>query len=213
MSKTIIDLHVHTKKLSPCSEMTPEEAAVQAKEMGLHGICFAEHNKPWDTYELSTIQERHKIKIFQGIEVDTTEGHVVVFGLQRHFQGITPIEDLRRMADEEGGFMIAAHPFRGFLIFGFSKLRMNADDALKNPLFQFVDAMETFSGRQTTKENDFSSQVCERLNLKSVGGSDAHSTKDIGKCVTIFENSIESQDDLLKELKEGNFAAGYFQDV
>jgi len=78
-------------------------------------------------------------------------------------------------------------------------------------LFKVVDGMEILSGRQTPKENDFSSQVCERLNLKDVGGSDAHSIKDIGTCVTIFENKIVTQEDLLKELKTGSFNAGYLR--
>ncbi|PIQ46563.1 MAG: hypothetical protein COW04_01455, partial [Deltaproteobacteria bacterium CG12_big_fil_rev_8_21_14_0_65_43_10] len=103
------------------------------------------------------------------------------------------------------------HPFRGFLLFGFSKLQMDVDDASKNLLFKFVDCMEVFSGRQTIKENAFSSQVCERLNLKGVGGSDAHSIKDIGKCVTVFENRIERQEDLIRELKTGRYKAGYFR--
>ena len=207
----IIDLHVHTKRLSPCSEMSPEEAVLEAKKIGLNGICFTEHNKVWEPQELVKIKERAGISIFHGIEVDTTEGHVLVFGFQKNLQGITPIEDLRQMVNAVNGFMIAAHPFRGFLLFGFSKLQMDVESASKNHLFKFIDGMEVFSGRQTPKENDFSSQVCERLNLKRVGGSDAHSTGDIGRCVTIFEDKIEGQEDLIKVLKTGRFKAGYFR--
>ena len=207
----VIDLHIHTKRLSPCSEMDPEEAASEAKKIGLDGICFTEHNKVWDPQEILKIEKKSEISIFQGIEIDTTEGHVLVFGLQKNFQGITPIEDLRQMVNDVNGFMIAAHPFRGFLLFGFSKLQMDVDDASKNHLFKFVDGIEIFSGRQTPKENDFSSKVCDRLNLRPIGGSDAHSTKDIGRCVTIFENKIASQKDLIRELKIGRFKAGYFQ--
>ncbi|MFH1625957.1 MAG: PHP domain-containing protein, partial [Pseudomonadota bacterium] len=138
----VIDLHIHTKRLSPCSDMDPEEAATEAKKIGLDGICFAEHNKVWDPAEVLSIEEKSGISIFHGVEVDTTEGHVLVFGLHRGFQGITPVEDLRRMVEEVDGFMIAAHPFRGFLVFGFSKLQMDADSACKNPLFKFVGGME-----------------------------------------------------------------------
>ena len=41
----VMDLHIHTKRLSPCSEMSPEEAAIEAKKIGLDGICFTEHNQ------------------------------------------------------------------------------------------------------------------------------------------------------------------------
>jgi len=211
VSKMVIDLHIHTKKYSSCSEMSAEEAALEAKKIGLDGICFTEHNKTWDLHELSEVGKKCGMLIFSGIEVDTSEGHVVVFGLNKNFQGITPVEDLRKMVDEAGGYMIAAHPFRGFLLFGFSKLQMDVDSACKNPIFNFVDDMEIFSGRQTPKEDAFSAKACKKLNLRGVGGSDAHSTKDIGKCVTIFENEIKRQDDLLRELKAGNFTSAYFR--
>jgi len=191
--------------------MSPEEAALEAKKIGIDGICFAEHNKPWNQNEILTIQEKYGILVFHGIEVDSSEGHVLVFGLNKEFRGITPIEDLHKTVDEAGGFMIAAHPFRGFLVFGLSELKMDIDNACDNPLFKFADGIEILSGRQTPKENDFSSQVCERLGLKGVGGSDAHVTKDIGKCVTVFENSIKEQEDLIKELKAGRFKADYFR--
>lgn len=207
----IIDLHIHTKRLSPCSEMSPEEAVLEAKKIGLNGICFTEHNKVWDPQEIVKIQDKAGISIFHGIEIDTTEGHILALGLQKDFQGITPIEDLRQMVNEVNGFMIAAHPFRGFLVFGLSKLQMDVESASKNHIFKFVDGMEVFSGRQTPKENDFSSQVCERLNLRQVGGSDAHSTRNIGRCVNIFEDKIEGQEDLIKALKTGRFEAGYFR--
>ncbi|MFH2011659.1 MAG: PHP domain-containing protein [Pseudomonadota bacterium] len=207
----IIDLHIHTKRLSPCSEMDPEEAFSEAEKIGLDGICFTEHNKPWDHDEILKVAEKFKVSIFHGIEVDTTEGHVLVFGLQKNFQGVTPIEDLHQMVNEVDGFMVAAHPFRGFLLFGFSKLQMNVDNAINNPLFKLVDGIEVCSGRQTSKENEFSYRVCERLGLRSVGGSDAHTIKDVGKCATFFENRIENQEDLIRELKTGRFHAGYFR--
>lgn len=211
VSKMRIDLHVHTNSLSPCSEMDPQEAIFEAKRIGLDGICFTEHNKPWPDKEISQIRGKSGITIFHGIEVDTTEGHVLVFGLCRDFQGITPIEELRQMVVEEDGFMVAAHPFRGFLLFGYSKLQMDMDNACNNPVFKFVDGMEVLSGKQTPKENDFSLKVCQRIDKRGVGGSDAHATKDIGKCVTVFENRIEGQSDLIKELKAGRFKADYFR--
>ena len=51
VSKMVIDLHIHTKGLSPCSEMDAEEAVLEAKRIGLDGICFTEHNKPWPDNE------------------------------------------------------------------------------------------------------------------------------------------------------------------
>jgi hypothetical protein len=46
-----------------------------------------------------------------------------------------------------------------------------------------------------------------RLNLKNVGGSDAHSLSDIPSCATVFERKIGNVKELITELKEGRFRA------
>ncbi|MDY6844270.1 MAG: PHP domain-containing protein [Spirochaetota bacterium] len=206
-----IDLHIHTYPMSTCSEMSPEEALEESVRLGLTGVCFTEHNKPWDTNELDKLRENFNILILSGMEVDTTEGHIVTYGLHRELEGITPIEDLKRMVDEVNGFMAAAHPFRGFLVFGLSKLRLDVDQESSNSIFKFVDAVEICSGRQTASENDFSSQVCDKLNLKGIGGSDAHSIKQIGTCVTVFENDIKDEADLIRELRIGRYKTDIFK--
>jgi hypothetical protein len=107
--------------------------------------------------------------------------------------------------------MIAAHPFKGFRAFGFSELRLPPEQASHRPVFQLVDAIEAFSGKTTEKESNLAQEVSERLRLKVVGGSDAHSVGEIGRCVTIFDNNIQTEAELITELKAGRFHAGYFR--
>ncbi len=45
------------------------------------------------------------------------------------------------------------------------------------------------------------------MGFTGIGGSDAHSVLEIGRCVTIFQNQIESEEDLVAELKAGRFSA------
>jgi len=206
----IIDLHIHTYPLSTCSEMSPEEALEESARLGLNGVCFTEHNKPWIPDELDRLRENFNILILSGMEVDTNEGHVVTFGLHKKLEGITPIEDLTRMVDEVDGFMAVAHPFRGFLVFGLSKLSLDIDQECQNEIFKFNKGIETYSGRQLDSENNFSLQVCQKLNKIGIGGSDAHSIKQIGKCVTIFDSEIKNEADLLRELKAARVNADYF---
>ena len=72
-------------------------------------------------------------------------------------------------------------------------------------MFQSVDAIEVLSGRQTPKENDFSGQVCRKLNMKGVGGSDAHFPSEIGLCWT--ESESTDVEGLRKDILKGRTVA------
>jgi predicted metal-dependent phosphoesterase TrpH len=77
----IIDMHVHTNPLSPCSNLSPEEAILEAKLKGLDGICFTEHDVMWDNKRIAYLREKHDFLVFKGIEITTNYGHILVYGL------------------------------------------------------------------------------------------------------------------------------------
>lgn len=203
----IIDLHVHTSAFSPCSSLDPDEAVRTARDMGLDGVCFTEHGRLWPAPELEKLSARWGMPVFCGMEVETREGHMLVFGLREEIPGIPGAGELRQMVDREGGAVVYAHPFRGFLLFGFADLQMTIDEASRRKVFQLVDAVETCSGKSGKKENSLAREVCARLSMAGAGGSDAHSAGEVGKCVTVFKNSIKSIGELVHELKKGEFTA------
>jgi hypothetical protein len=207
----VIDLHVHTPPLSQCSEIEAEEAIEEAKQIGLDGICFTEHNKIWDAEAIAALRKKHDFLILRGIEIDTTEGHVVAFGIYQNFSGVIPIKELRDSFSSEESILIAAHPFRGFLVFGSTDLGLTAEQGSQKAIFQSVDAVEAYSGRMTNQEIELSLEVSKSLNLRIVGGSDAHRKREIGRCVTTFENDIHDEAELIRELRAGCFTAGYFR--
>ena len=207
----IIDLHVHTKSLSADSVLDAEDAIKEAKRIGLDGICFTEHNKVWDVEEIRCLKRKWGFLVINGIEVDTIEGHVLVFGLHRDFEKVIRVGKLREMVNQAGGAMIAAHPFKGFRAFGFSELSLSPEQAARRPIFQSVDALEGFSGKTIEKESLLAQEVARILGMNMTGGSDSHSLEEIGKCVTIFEGNIKDEAGLIEELKRGKFRASYFR--
>ncbi len=77
-----IDLHVHTNPLSPDSFMSAEQAIQTAKEIGLDGICFTEHDRAWQLSEIHSLREKHDFPVFRGVEVMLRGGiEMLVFGL------------------------------------------------------------------------------------------------------------------------------------
>ncbi len=147
----VIDLHVHTFPASPCSAMSVDEAIEEAKRVGLDGICLTDHNHVWDRNVVSDLAKKHDFPVFRGNEITTDQGDVVVFGLEKDIKGIVKLEDLREEVLKVGGFIIAAHPFRGFLTFGVGKLGLTPEKAMERPLFKFVDGVEVLEQQGDTE--------------------------------------------------------------
>lgn len=207
----IIDLHVHTKPLSPDSEMTVHDAIDRAKRIGLDGICLTEHDKIWPEGEIKVLRDKYEFLVLRGIEVTTFDGHVLVFGFHKDVGEIPKAKELCQLVKTEGGFMVAAHPFRGFLVFGFSGSSITIEQASTRPIFKWVDALEVGSCKVTSDEDKIATRVSKRLNLPVTGGSDAHSIGDLGRAVTVFERQIRDEADLVRELLAGRFLARHFR--
>jgi len=200
-----IDLHIHTSPLSACSYIDPHELVQEARRLKLDGICLTEHQVLWDPAEADKLARQAGIKIFRGNEFTTNQGDVLVFGFYEDIKELMIIQDLREAVQKAGGYMIAAHPFRGFKTFGIGQLQMTVAQAGKRKVFEFVDAVEIGNGKLSPDENDMARKVAQELNLPGTGGSDAHRIDELGTCLTVFEKKIENEQELLEELHGGRF--------
>ncbi len=198
-----IDLHIHTTRYSSCSVLDPDELMFTAKGADLDGICITEHHRIWSPDEAKALSDKHGIAVFRGVEITTTGGDILVFGCEEiPHRMLTPAE-LKQRVDRVGGTAIAAHPFRGFLLFGFGGLGMPLEDAAKNPTFAAVHGLEICNSMCTGEENGFSRQVADLLGLVKIGGSDAHNGSQVGRCVTVFQDRIENDIQLAQAILGG----------
>ena len=202
-----IDLHIHTAPLSACSYIDPRELIQEARRLELDGICLTEHQVVWDAAEVNVLAEAAGIRIFRGNEFTTNQGDILVFGFYEDIKELLLIQDLREKATAVGGYMIAAHPFRGFKTFGIGQLQMTVEQASKRKVLEFVDAVEIGNGKLSPDENDMARKVAEILGLPGTGGSDAHRIDEIATWITVFDNDIIDEDELLQELHAGRFHA------
>ena len=202
-----IDLHIHTAPLSACSYIDPQELIQEARRLNLDGICLTEHQVVWDPDEVSQMAEAAGIRIFRGNEFTTNQGDILVFGYYEDIKELLIIQDLRDKVTAAGGYMIAAHPFRGFKTFGIGQLQMTVEQACKRKVLEFVDAVETGNGKLSPDENEMACKVAEKLGLPGTGGSDAHRIDEIATWLTDFDKDIEDENDLLRELHAGRFRA------
>lgn len=204
----IIDLHVHTSPRSPCSHIAPDDLIAEAKRLGIDGLCLTEHHVLWDSAELEDLARAGGIALFTANEITTDQGDILVFGYREPVPGVIPIRDLHREVAQAGGLMIAAHPLRGFKVFGIGSLKLTTEQAARRKVFQFVEGIEVLNGRLNDQENGMAAQVAERLDLIGTAGSDAHELAELGRAVILFERDISSEAELIEELRARRFTHG-----
>lgn len=217
--RMILDLHVHTTRGSGDSNLTPQEMVEEAYRVGLQGVCLTEHTGPWDRFEFSSfVHQQDNLLLINGIEVETDVGHLTVFGLDGYVPGMRDPGTLRKVADRVGAYIVLAHPFRNLLhkppynannlLFkGWDPFPTTVDEALAHPVLEMVDAIEVANGATIEAENRFAWEVASRLGKPMVGGSDAHSTNGLGRCVTVLHHPVGTQREFLEALHAGEFYA------
>lgn len=211
---TLFDLHVHTSKGSSDSSLSPEDMVQEAARLGLRGLCVTEHSGPWDRHQFQEFSAQYNLALVRGMEVETDMGHILAYGLDTYVSGIHKAEELRKELNRLGGFMISAHPFRHLyssrplskpLLYLETSLPTTAEEAAHHPVFGLVDAIEVANGATVDRENDFAVQVTQILGSKSTGGSDAHSTQALGRCITVFEADITAEEQFYNAFRAGAF--------
>jgi len=212
----LIDLHVHTSHGSADSGLTAEEMVEEMARVGLQGLCLTEHGGPWDKREFAAFQQQHEDQFFvNAMEVETSVGHITVYGLDQYVGGIHDPWTLRRVADSCGAYIVLAHPFRyllqqpafNLLYRGSAKVPQCVDEAMHHPVFEIVDAFEVSNGGTSVAENDFALQVARYLKKPTVGGSDAHSVNGLGRSVTVFQDRITTAEGFMEALHASRFYA------
>jgi predicted metal-dependent phosphoesterase TrpH len=212
---TIIDMHLHTTRGASDSMLNPDDLIAEANRVGLTGVNITEHDRMWESWDLGPFRQQHEgTFVSNGMEVSTDMGHILAVGLKGYAPGIRRLEKLREVADETGGYLIVAHPFRHFFDpvhfrrEGKKPFDLTPEQAARLPVFQLVDAIEVLNGCNTPRENYFALQVAKTLGKPGTGGSDAHSTQGIGYFTAVFDEALESQEHMVEQLHKGRYYPG-----
>lgn len=195
----LIDLHNHTGWGSGDSHLDPSKLVEHAKRCGLDGIALTEHNQVWDPMKIQALRDRHGFLVLAGCEVNTDEGHMLVFGLPgpRRWSRLPPLRELRRQVDEYGGVIVAAHPFR-------SRHASNGSiERVTEELRGLVDAIEAFNGLGGSGERHAAAETARLLSLPTTGGSDTHRIMDVACTFTRLHERIDDEAGLIEVLKAG----------
>lgn len=192
-----IDLHIHENTYSKDSQLSLEHIVFEARRRGLDAIAITDHDVMGHRHQARFLSARYQMPIFVGVEVNTTLGDLLVFGVDALpempcGQRLEP-QALIDYVNGQGGAVIAAHPFRDN--------GRGLGDALRH--LKGLTAIEGYNGRTGAKDNQRAAELAQTLGIPITGGSDAHSPGEVGGFATWFHRRIETEKDLIQALKLG----------
>jgi predicted metal-dependent phosphoesterase TrpH len=206
----LIDLHTHTRPLSWDSDLTADELIEGSRAAGLDGIVLTDHDFFWDPEDVRALARRHDFLVLPGVEINTEDGHILAYGIDRYVFGMHRSHALAEIVAQAGGVMVAAHPYRRQMPWHVRDER-DYEEALlrasRNPAYRYCVALEKINGHGTIRENAFSARLCDLMGMAGTAGTDSHTRSHIGRCATYFERRIEDIHGLIEELKAGRFHA------
>ena len=187
-------MHIHTH-FSHCSVIKIPQLLQRAQKVGIDGICITDHNTIASKSALAKIADNAGLSVIVGIEYTTSNGDFLIFGSVDHIPAKMDAKDLLKWVQKEGNVAIAAHPFR-------------EDRPFDTGLLQSLKIVEGLNGRNKPNENELCKNWLKKHGegMKEIGGSDAHTLKEVGQVVTVFKKNIYNMDDLVRELLYGNYS-------
>ncbi len=189
------ELHCHSyyskgKKIPWEGIPSPKEIIRHAKKIGLAGIAITDHNTSAGWKEAKAEAKKLGIVFIPGIEISSEKGHIIGLGLNKPVATGLSVDETIEKIREQGGIAIAAHPFDGE---GFG---------IRNEMAK-ADAVEVFNAFDIDRVGNFiTGGRAEKLGLKKVVGSDAHTIEMLGS--SFIKTNASDMDYVLKSIKNGS---------
>ena len=216
----LFEMHTHTKEVSTCAVAYAEDLIESYKNSDYKGFVLTNHLNP-STFERVGLEHAdwdkkidHFMKGFNAVKKAAGDRFTVLLGFEINFYntsndylvyGATE-EFLRSHGDlmamgskkfsklcrEEGLLFIQAHPFRR---------------GMKVTDWNILDGYEVFNGNPRHNSNNDIAEIWAKKHNKTivVSGSDFHEIGDACAGGVYFKNPINNNDDLLRELRSGNY--------
>lgn len=185
-----LDLHTHSK-YSPDSSLEVKEIVKTATKRGIHGVCVADHNTLRGSSLAETLEVRGVI-VVRGVELSSKEGHILAYGLREDVAPGLSAEEVVQQVVDQGGFPVAAHPYRFWSGLG--------EEVIRAVPFQGLEALNS---RSVARHNARAGRLAEELRLPVTAGSDAHRLTDIGRTVVLLPDGLETGEEVMESLRKG----------
>jgi len=182
-----IDLHVHSC-YSDDANGSVEELIKAAVKNGLNGIAIVDHNSVKGGLKgFEIAKEMKDFVVIPGVEISSAEGHILALNIKENIPKKLSVEETIERITSLGGIPVLPHPYR-----------MLSGAGEKN--VKGFSGVEVFNSKSPVWENKKAEKLAEKLGAGETGGSDAHSSNEIGYGITEFSVNSFRVDDLLQEI-------------
>jgi len=168
------DLHVHSNYSDGHDNVKTILKA--ARKRGLDGIAITDHDSLGGSRAARRIirDQKMEIMLISGAEITTTEGHLLVLGVEEiPKRGLTP-EETTEAAHDLGGITVVPHPYHPF---------RHAIGRIPG-----CDAVEVYNSKHLFGIANARARLgARRQKLPMVAGSDSHFAATVGLGVTRIE--------------------------
>ncbi len=173
-----LDLHIHSRELSPCASASEEEQIRAAMAAGLDVIAFTNHHRLVPAEHLADLNGIYApLRIYGGVELTIDGEDLLVIGVHdpalesNHWN----YPELHTFVRERNGLLILAHPFR-------YHPRIDLDLLSCPP-----DAIEIHSCNTPASYETEIRETALGLHVPVVSNSDAHVSHVIGSYYNIVD--------------------------
>lgn len=180
-----IDFHIHSI-YSGDSILSPKTIIKLARKRGLSGIAVTDH----DTILGGLKTMSNNLLVVVGAEIKTDCGEVTGLFLNEEIHSRRFVEVVDEIRDQ-GGVILLPHPYK---------------NKTCNPktIVEYVDLVEGLNARTPKELNAKARILADQYKLPIIAGSDAHTSFEIGRVRTSFQNSSEDLEDVRKSLLKGD---------
>ncbi|HPJ21985.1 MAG TPA: PHP domain-containing protein [Clostridia bacterium] len=210
----LFEIHCHTLESSICGKVPARELVKMHKEAGFEGICLTDHYNDYhfaDRFNDDVMNflkgyrlakeygDEIGLKVLFGVEYRfcDTNNDYLVFGITEDFVIRNPdvykltLKEFRNRFQGEDLIIIQAHPGR---------------DGQKRIDVNLLDGMEVVNGNPRHEaRNEQVFKYAKENNLLMTGASDYHRDTDLFLACMEFENEINDEKELVREIKAGRY--------
>jgi predicted metal-dependent phosphoesterase TrpH len=181
----LFDMHLHCTN-SPDSRLLPKSAMTRARELGLRGLSFTDHD------HLTVIRSPFDdLLLVPGAELSTDWGDLLAIGISELPPAGRPVPDIIDNIHRQGGVAVVPHPFC-------EDLRAICMNERVLDVIDLVDGLEVTSPKGSV-DNPKARRLAIKHGKAIVGGSDAHSVEAMGWGFTACDSG--TVDGLLKAIR------------
>ena len=182
------DLHIHSNYSDGHADV--KEIVQAAKRRGLDGIAITDHDtmKGIPAAKKYIKEKKLDLLLIPGIEVNTSEGHLLILGVDTPPQKKRSPEETIEEAHDLGGIANVPHPYHPF---------RHALGRIPD-----ADAVEVYNSKHLFGlANGRAKLEASRRGMTMVAGSDSHFAETVGLGVTEIE--AEDVDSVLEAIRLG----------